>query len=75
MNPNNTEQPSPSSSDFTPHEVRSLISDVQTALEKIRGFLPANIAVPLMSAQGKLVVAQMAVDAWESRLRLEKLEQ
>jgi hypothetical protein len=57
-----------------PADVRAAIRAAEDALHKIRGFLPANVGVPLQSAHGKLRVAQVAVDAWEADLRLKAIE-
>jgi len=57
-----------------PADVREAIRAAEDALVSIRGFLPANVGIPLQSAIGKLRVAGLAVDAWESDLRLKAIE-
>ncbi len=57
-----------------PADVRIAIRHAEDALHKIRGFLPAHVHYPLQSAHGKLRVAWVAVDAWESDLRLKAIE-
>ena len=57
-----------------PADVRDAIRAAEDALQKIRGFLPANVGFPLQSAHGKLRVAWVAVDAWEADLRLKAIE-
>ena len=52
-------------------DVKICVNEAKTALNKITGFLPVNVGFPLASAQGKLNLMLCAIDAWESKLRLD----